>query len=192
MFPRKQLLSQILRTSEVPKKHQTGPCSRDKKIAIICKACGREMPNGTEIMCVSYGISCWARYSEHQKFQKLPKGALFQRQKDPYKLQSMLGRKCEMALNNVDYVYASYGISCWDRYLEHQKSQKNTKRDLVPETKRSVLVAKHVGGKCQMLLSNVDYVYVSYGISCCDRYLEHQKSQSHTKRDLVPETKRSL
>ena len=41
-----------------------------------------------------------------------------------------------------------------------------TTRDVAPETKRSVLIAKHVGRKCQMLLSNVDYVYVSYGNSC--------------------------
>ena len=71
-----------------------------------------------------------------------------------------------MVLNYVDYVYISYGSSCSARYLEHQKSQELSKRYLVPETKRSLIVAKHVGGKCQMVLNYVDYVYVSYGISC--------------------------
>ena len=58
-----------------------------------------------------------------------------------------------MVLNYVDYVYVSYGISCSARYLEHQKSQELSRRDLVPETKRSLVVATHVSGKCQMVMS---------------------------------------
>ena len=88
--------------------------------------------------------------------------------------------------NGTQLCLCFLGSSCWARYLEHQKSEKNTKRDLVPETKRSLLFAKHVGGKCQKVLN---YVYVSYGISCWAIYLEHQKSQKTPKGTLFQKQK---
>ena len=72
------------------KKHEKGPYSRDKKIAIICKACGKEMPNGTEIMSMFPTESAVELDTQNIRSpKKTPKGTLFQRQKDPYHLQSM-------------------------------------------------------------------------------------------------------
>ena len=43
-----------------------------------------------------------------------------------------MGGKGQMARN---YVYVSYGISCWIQYLERQNPQKAPKRCSVPEIK---------------------------------------------------------
>ena len=43
-----------------------------------------------------------------------------------------MGGKSQMARN---YVYVSYGISCWIQHLEHQNPQKAPKGHSVPEIK---------------------------------------------------------
>ena len=50
-----------------------------------------------------------------------------------------------MVLNYVDYVYVSYGISCWDRYLEHQKSKKKHEKGPYSRDKKIAIICKACG-----------------------------------------------
>ena len=77
-----------------------------------------------------------------------------------------------------NYVYVSYGISCWIQHLERQNPQKTSKRYSVPEIKDRQYLQNHMGGKSQMA---GNYVYVSYGISCWIQHLERQNPKKHQK-----------
>ena len=69
-----------------------------------------------------------------------------------------------------NYVYVSYGISCWIQHLERQNHQKAPNANSI--------FANHMGGKSQMVRN---YVYVSYGISCWIQHLERQNPQKAQK-----------
>ena len=73
-----------------------------------------------------------------------------------------------------NYVYVSYGISCWIQHLERQNPQKASKRYSVPEIKDHQYLQNQMGGKSQMA---GNYVYVSYDISCWIQHLERQESE---------------
>ena len=76
-----------------------------------------------------------------------------------------------------NYVYVSYGISCWIQHLERQNPQKAPK-GIVFQRKKIANVWNHIGGKSQMVRN---YVYVSYGISCWIHHLERQNPKKHQK-----------
>ena len=80
-----------------------------------------------------------------------------------------------------NYVYVSYGISCWIQHLERQNPQKAPKRYNVPEVK-TANICKSYGRKNQMARN---YVYVSYGISCWIQHLERQNPQKAPKKGRV-------
>ena len=71
------------------KKHQKGLCSRDKKTPIGCKACGREMQNSAKSCLCFLRKQLLSQILRTSEVPKITKGTLFQRQKDPYQLQSM-------------------------------------------------------------------------------------------------------
>ena len=91
-----------------------------------------------------------------------------------------------------NYVYVSYGTSCWIQHLERQnpqKAPKGSKRYSVPEIKDRQYLQIIWEGKAKMVRN---YVYVSYGISCWIQHLERQnpqKAPKEFKRYSVPEIK---
>ena len=91
-----------------------------------------------------------------------------------------------------NYVYVSYGISCWIQHLERQnpqKAPKGSKRYSVPEIKDRQCLQIIYGEKSQMVRN---YFYVSYGISCWIQHLERQnpqKAPKGSKRYCVSEIK---
>ena len=94
-----------------------------------------------------------------------------------------------------NYVYVSYGISCWIQHLERQnpqKAPKGSKRYSVPEIKdrQYLQIIWEEKAKWNEIMS-----YVSYGISCWIQHLERQNPQKAPKgskrysRYSVPEIK---
>ena len=77
-----------------------------------------------------------------------------------------------------NYVYVSYGISCWIQHLERQNHQKAPKGSVQEVKIANSIFANHMGGKSQMVRN---YVYVSYGISCWIQHLERQNPQKAPK-----------
>ena len=80
-----------------------------------------------------------------------------------------------------NYVYVSYGTSCWIQHLERQnpqKAPKGSKMYSVPEIKDRQCLQIIWEGKSQMVRN---YVYVSYGISCRIQHLERQNPKKHQK-----------
>ena len=141
-FLRNQLLRQILRTSEVPKKHQKGPCSRDKKIAIICKACGREMPNGTEIMSMFPTESAAELDTQNIKVPKQHQNGPCGRDKKIAIICKACGREMP---NGTKLCVCFLGNQLLSQILRTSEVQKNTKRYLFPKNKKIDIVCKACG-----------------------------------------------
>ena len=80
-----------------------------------------------------------------------------------------------------NYVYVSYGISCWIQHLERQESEppKAPKRYSVPEIRDRQYVQIIWEGEAKWY---GNYVYVSYGISCWIQHLERQNPQKAPKK----------
>ena len=85
---------------------------------------GGRSQTGRTYVYVSYGISCWIQHLERQNNQKAPQRYSVPEIKDCQYLQINIGGKRQMARN---YVYVSYGISCWIQHLERQNPQKHQK-----------------------------------------------------------------
>ena len=85
-----------------------------------------------------------------------------------------------------NYVYVSYGISCWIQHLERQNNQEAPKRYSVPELKDCQYLQIIWEGKAKWYGNDV---YDSYGISCWIQHLERQNNQKTPKRYSVPEIK---